>query len=69
MNTFELLEYINQNDITQDVILIACLDDKIKDIQMCMQKYFEKSNKLEEKDTTNKKVIVKRIVKKIVKRL
>lgn len=81
MNTFELLEYINQNDITQDIILVACLDDKTKDIQICMQTYFEKLSTLakkedmkkivkEDKEDTpkKKKVIVKKVVKKIIKK-
>jgi hypothetical protein len=76
MTTYEMIEYINQNDITQDIILVACLDDTTKDIQMCMQKYFEcgklsqtECGKLSNKEEgTKKKVIIKKIIKKVVKK-
>jgi hypothetical protein len=59
MNTYDMIEYIKSNDITHNIILIMSLDNTLKDLQLCMKVYFDK--------IANKKVIVKKVVKKILK--
>ncbi len=74
-NTNQMVEYIRNNEITNDIILIMCKNPISKNIQICMSEYLKKINTKNITDiksdtnsdtkSVNKKVV--KVVKKIVK--
>jgi hypothetical protein len=44
-STYDMIDFIKNNDITDDIILVMSIDDTIKNLQMCMGAYLKKLKK------------------------